>query len=118
MKNMFKFHRKCQMQSNSLLHQAYMEARNLMTPWCKFLKCILTKVGVQDIGDDYDEDVAFCKLSEVYKIFWKNSLFNDIRPGNMGNKLRTYRLFKSVYECEPYLHTVSDFKTRQCITKL
>ena len=89
-----------------------------MTPWFKFLKCILTKVGVQDIDDDYNGNIAFYKLSELYKQFWKNSLFNDIRPGNMGNKLRTYRLFKTVYECEPYLYTVSDYKTRQCLSKL
>lgn len=35
----------------------------------------------------------------------------------MGNKLRTYRLFKNVYECEPYLQCISDFKTRQIICK-
>ena len=85
--------------------------------WYKFLKYVLKKIGINDPDEDYCENIAFYKLSNLYKCYWKESLFNDSRQGNMGNKLRTYRLFKNVYECEPYLKCVSDFKTRQILCK-
>ena len=44
------------------------------------------------------------------------TLFDDIRPNASGNKLRSYRLIKNVYEFEPYLE-INDFTIRQAMPK-
>jgi hypothetical protein len=45
----------------------------------------------------------YSKLKPKYNAVWKTEIFND-RPGKQyGNKLRTYRLFKSNFAFESYL---------------
>ena len=43
------------------------------------------------------------KLREMFKLGWKEELFNDDRKGGFGNKLRTYRKYKTAFRTEDYL---------------
>jgi hypothetical protein len=117
MKKLFKFHQKCKNNTESLLHEAYVESKNTGLSWYKFIVYTLKKLDIQEPDIDYCEDVACHKLGQLYKDFWKKSIFNDTRRANMGNKLRSYRMFKIVYECEPYLKCISDFNIRQIMCK-
>ena len=42
-------------------------------------------------------------MKDTFIIAWKNDLFSDFRKKNHGNKLRTYRTFKSKFGTEAYL---------------
>ncbi|MCG8113538.1 MAG: reverse transcriptase family protein [Candidatus Thiodiazotropha taylori] len=42
------------------------------------------------------------KLTEIDQEKWHSNLFNDTGQEN-GNKLRTYRLYKTILECEEYI---------------
>jgi nanoRNase/pAp phosphatase (c-di-AMP/oligoRNAs hydrolase) len=48
--------------------------------------------------------------------FWKEELFSDRRNNIVGNKLRTYRLFKYNFSFESYLLYLSE-KKRKLLTK-
>ena len=44
------------------------------------------------------------KIQQKYHEIWNNALFNDEKKiSTHGNKLRTYRQFKSYFQFEPYL---------------
>ena len=52
---------------------------------------------------------------------WLSEINNDTRKGaTQGNKMRTYRLFKTIgnYKCEDYLHRVTNTRHRIALTKL
>lgn len=50
---------------------------------------------------------------------WTTDLFNDSRNrGDDGNKLRTYRRFKTERACEPYLNRISNDKHRKILSRL
>ena len=52
---------------------------------------------------------------------WLNEINNDTRKGaNQSNKMRTYRLFKTIdnEKCEDYLHQVTNMRHRRALTKL
>ena len=54
------------------------------------------------------------KLKDVFIAAWKNELFSDSRKKDHGNKLCTYRMFKSKFITEAYLikcHNVIHRKT-------
>ena len=56
-----------------------------------------------------------------YKAGWLSEINNDTRKdANQGNKMRTYRLFKTIddYKCEEYLHQVTNTRHRIALTKL
>ena len=56
-----------------------------------------------------------------YKAGWLSEINNDTRKhANQGNKMRTYRLFKTIddYKCEDYLHQVTNTRHRIALTKL
>ena len=63
------------------------------------------------------QDILFTE----YKAEWKNKVMSNvsISKNNGGNKLRTYKLFKEVYETEPYVknHIMSRAK-RSALAKL
>jgi hypothetical protein len=116
-KRMLKFHNKCKINTKSLLYESYIESKNSELPWYEFIDYILKKAGIEDTESEYCENMACSKLLDLYNCYWKESVYNDIRQGNMRNKLRTYRQFKTIYEYEPYLKCISDFRTRQTICK-
>ena len=52
---------------------------------------------------------------------WLSEINNDTRKdANQSNKMRTYRLFKTIdnYKCEDYLHQVTNARHRIALTKL
>ena len=57
--------------------------------------------------DILSKSFAVQKLKKILRLKfvekWSNELFNDERKGKHGNKLRTYRLFKSNFGREEYL---------------
>ena len=55
-----------------------------------------------------------CLLVPLCVTFWRECLFDDDRtnvPTGNGNKLRTYRTFKTSYSLENYLLSSSNSKT-------
>ena len=117
MKQIWKLIEKCKnCDDDNLLKHAYEENKTLELPWYKFVKTLTCEAGISDIEEIFNKELAFLQLKTKYTEFWKGKLFNDIRPNAGGNKLRSYRLIKNIYELEPYLN-IKDFKIRQAIAK-
>ena len=55
-------------------------------------------------------------LGTKFKNLWQNLLFNDHRVNSMGNKLRSYRLFKYNFNYEDYLNW-GTYDQRRMISK-
>jgi hypothetical protein len=55
-------------------------------------------------------------LQEKYILKWQEELFRDNSNSDHGNKLRTYRLFKSNFCFEKYLEW-GDYRKRKNITR-
>ena len=61
------------------------------------------------------------RLKDIELQRWLSEINNDIRKdANQNNKMRTYRLFKTIdnYKCEDYLHQVTNIRHRIALTKL
>ena len=117
MKQIWKFIEKCRnCEDDNLLKHAYEENKTLELPWYKFVKNLTCEAGISDTDENFNIDMAFLQLKTKYTEFWKGKLFDDIRPNASGNKLRSYRLIKNVYEFEPYLE-IKEFKIRQAMAK-
>ena len=61
------------------------------------------------------------RLKDIELQRWPNEINNDTREdANQSNKMRTYRLFKTIgnYKCEDYLHQVTNRRHRITVTKL
>lgn len=59
-------------------------------------------------------------LLSRYKTFWAYQLDQDTSPRNknMGNKLRTYKLFKRQFSMEPYLYQIENIENRKALCQL
>ena len=57
-------------------------------------------------------------LRYIYQFHWSNELNRSDITGKPGNKLRTYALFKKIFEYENYLDFHTDFRKRRLVTKL
>ena len=61
------------------------------------------------------------RLKDIELQRWLSEINNDTRKdANQSNKMRTYRLFKTIdnYKCEDYLHQVTNTRHRIALTKL
>ena len=61
------------------------------------------------------------RLKDIGLQRWLSEINNDTRKdANQGNKMRTYRLFKTIDNCkyEDYLHQVTNTRHRIALTKL
>ena len=61
------------------------------------------------------------RLKDIELQRWLSEINNDTRKdANQSNKMRTYRLFKTMdnYKCEDYLHQVTNMRHRIALTKL
>jgi len=61
------------------------------------------------------------RLKDIELQRWLSEITNDTRKdANQSNKMRTYRLFKTIdnYKCEYYLHQVTNTRHRIALTKL
>ena len=59
------------------------------------------------------------RLKDIELQRWLSEINNDIRKdANQSNKMRTYRLFKTMdnYKCEDYLHQVNSTRQRIALT--
>ena len=61
------------------------------------------------------------RLKDIELQRWLSEINNDTRKdANQSNKMRTYRLFKTIenYKCEDYLHQVTNTRHRITLAKL
>ena len=61
------------------------------------------------------------RLKDIELQRWLSEINNDTRKdANQSNKMRTYRLFKTIdnYKCEDYLHQVTNMRHWIALTKL
>ena len=59
------------------------------------------------------------RFRDQYIQNWNSQLSRtSSRKGSAGNKLRTYRLFKTKFELEPYLYLTKIIKHRVALTRL
>ena len=60
------------------------------------------------------------RLKDIELQRWLTEINNNTRKyANQGNKMRTYRLFKTIgnYKCEDYIHQVTNTRHRIALTK-
>jgi hypothetical protein len=122
MKLMWKYQQRCRdSKEGSLLQDAYTEFRSVMEvskTWMDYAHFISNKAGVNNIEEEYSTVTAEASLKQTFRDYWKEKLFDDERKGEGGNKLRTYRKCKVVYELEPYFDQINIYRHRQAICKL
>ncbi|WP_215897649.1 hypothetical protein, partial [Acinetobacter baumannii] len=58
------------------------------------------------------------RLTDQWKQITNSKMWNDEVKHGTGNKLRTYRQYKTLLQPEKYLVTVSSFKYRKSLAKL
>ena len=95
--------------------------------WSKKIKSLLEQIGLGDLWmKAHYEDIGIIniirqRLKDIELQRWLSEINNDTRKdANQGNKMRTYRLFKTTdnYKCEDYLHQVTNTRHRIALTKL
>ena len=95
--------------------------------WGKKIKSLLEQRGLGDLwmkahyGDIGIINIIRQRLKDIELQRWLSEINNDTRKdANQGNKMRTYRLFKTTdnYKCEDYLHQVTNTRHRIALTKL
>lgn len=96
--------------NNKLVRKAYNESCQFIKGFGSNLKVALNKLNFTHVWDNQDTfsksrlmNAVTLKLKESYTAFWKNKLFDDSENPINGNKLRTYRKFKTDYSLEKYL---------------
>ena len=69
------------------------------------------------LGTEFVNNHQEAGLNE-FKTSWLNSIQSLVGPSGRGrNKLRTYCLFKSIFETEPYCTHITPFRHRAAFTK-
>lgn len=106
-----------------MLHKAYNEQNQML---CREQKCwlqgvylILKQYGMINFFEQpgfFDESYLKDKMKDKYIDHWKSKLWNDKRTTG-GNKLRTYREFKSNFVYEEYLNCVTITEHRNKFTQ-
>ena len=95
--------------------------------WLKGLKELLSHMGLDNCFERFPPNLSQLEntirssntiLQNVFKTEWSKNLNKDkSKDGQSGNKLRSYRLFKTSYDQEQYLAIIHDPKIRKCYTK-
>jgi len=95
--------------------------------WSKNIKGLLEQIGLGDLCmkaqyvDIGTVNIFTQRLKDIELQRWLSEINNDTRKdANQSNKMRTYRLFKTIgnYKCEDYLHQVTNTRHRIALTKL
>ena len=96
---------------NIILHNAFVESKTISARcgWFKNVKSIMTKCGISIDSVLYKDKQSIITQVKNYfqNVFikqWKSELSNDSRNKDHGNKLRTYRSFKTTFAREHYLN--------------
>ena len=93
----------------------------------KKIKSLLEQIGLGELWMKvHYADIGIInmirqRLKEIKLQRWLSEINNDTRKdANQSNKMRTYRLFKTMdnYKCEDYLHQVTTTRHRIALTKL
>ena len=95
--------------------------------WSKKIKSLLEQIGLGELwmkvhyADIGIVNMIRQRLKDIELQRWLSEINNDTRKdANQSNKMRTYRLFKTMdnYKCEDYLHQVTKTRHRIALTKL
>jgi hypothetical protein len=101
------------MPDTSLLNAALQENDNIGGKWTTCVRTVVDKCNLEYQPNSLiDKVYVKSKLKEIYINHWTEKLWDDKRV-NGGNKLRTYRQFKTSFELEPYLLHVKNCKSRK-----
>ena len=107
-----------------ILKNALRENIQISSPWAKFVLYALGSYNHCNVFSTFEVKSysQLCKklkqeYENEYLENWKSTLFNDSRKNGSGNKLRTYRIFKTKFGFEKYLGDISDFRLRRSLTK-
>ena len=93
----------------------------------KKIKSLLEQIGLGELwmkvhyADIGIVNMIRQRLKDIELQRWLSEINNDTRKdANQSNKMRTYRLFKTMdnYKCEDYLHQVTNTRHRIALTKL
>lgn len=122
--NMLSFYARLFFSDNELLTQAFLTSERLSqdkkSSWTSCIKVILNFLGLTHkklfINKNVNKKLVLRILHEKYKQHWHEQLFKDYRDKDHGNKLRTYRTFKTNFSFEKYLEW-GDYKKRKLLTK-
>jgi len=91
------------------------------------IKGLLEQIGLGDLWrkahyvDIVILNIIRQRLKDIELQRWLSEITNGTRKdANQSNKMRTYRLFKTIdnYKCEDYLHQVTNTRHRIALTKL
>ena len=103
-------------EGNELVHNAFLENQHLQSKnsWFNNVKSLLQRVGIPSNSNSIDSSMVIKRVrSYLVSDFikgWKNELLNDTRNRCHGNKLRTYRTFKTTFGKEHYLSDCTNIK--------
>ena len=107
-----------------ILKNALRENIQINSPWAKFVHHVLESYNHSRVfsASRVNSYSQLCKklkheYENQYLETWKRTLFNDSRKNGSGNKLLTYRIFKTKFGFEKYLRDISDFGLRRSLTK-
>ena len=108
---------------SDILKKAFNENIKCESSWINFITRVTGSCYQRNVFKSFSVKSKFQlfnrvqkKLEKDYIDSWMSQLYNDKRKSGNGNKLRTYRVFKSNFTMENYLHDISDFRLRRCIT--
>jgi hypothetical protein len=109
--------------SNNLLHNVYIENMNNIhckNSWFQKVRFILKFVGIDEaraksMSSGKIINMIRAKFQEEFRDSWYKELYNDVRKGDNGNKLRSYRTYKNIFKQEDYL---VECKNMQCLKYL
>ena len=107
-----------------ILKQALQENIDINSPWANFILCNLGSYNHMNVFNSL-RVTSYAqlnkklkrKLSSEYLNTWRENMSNDTRKNGGGNKLRTYRTFKTAFYFEKYLHDLSNFTLRRTLSK-
>ena len=97
---------------NNILYSAFIESKSITarSGWFKNIKTVMAKCRIS--LDTVFHERLFSVVKKIKYHFqstfingWKEQLSNDSRNKDHGNKLRTYRSFKTNFAKEHYLNT-------------
>ena len=98
-------------QSGAALHAGFGNNRNYLMQQVFHQLFHTTAVALRNL--------SMTRFRDQYIQNWNNQLTRiSSRKGSAGNKLRTYRLFKTTFELEPYLYLTKIIKHRVTVTRI
>ena len=99
------WHRLQTMDENSLAHKAYTEMKRMHIDdvWTTALESLIHKANVSHDQSQYQLIKTIKSvLQHQYTTYWQHKLFDDKNKPH-GNKLRSYRTYKTIFQKEEYL---------------